>query len=440
MRPRSAPRTAIERAFPKGATVARRLRDVWPLTALGLALAVVALVALFAFGYRKMDLVLLVLGYGGAGLLAISSSAVALTAVGLKLKLGRQKHAWSTSLFETGRPTPTGFRVPSVRWLPLVRVRWEWLPAPEVDVETASSHGQLHERAVLRERGVFEGVTRRIVVEDAFGLARVALRDRQEGTIEVLPHLGGMRRLPVLTSLTGGDEYPHPMGLDDGDRVEIRRYIPGDPARFIHWKAFGRTRKLMVRVPERSLSRARRTVAYLVAGELDEAAAAAARAAIEEEALGSDWQFGADGAPEATSDKAEALHKVMRSAAFGDAEASGLRRFLSEVDRRGPAALVVFAPPVPGPWLPELIALSRRRAGRVRVVIGIDAMHGEARRARWQRWLLSPVEKDGVTREQLEQVGRMLGQSQCEVVIIDRVSGRILGDASRVTTWTKRAA
>ena len=86
------------------------------------------------------------------------------------------------------------------------------------------------------------------------------------GPIEVLPHLGGIRRLPVLTSLTGGEEFPHPMGLEDGDRVELRRYVPGDSARFIHWKVFGRTRKLMVRVPERALSRARRTVAYLVAG------------------------------------------------------------------------------------------------------------------------------------------------------------------------------
>ena len=98
-----------------------------------------------------------------------------------------------------------------------------------------------------------------------------------------------------------------------GDRVELRRYVPGDSARFIHWKVFGRTRKLMVRVPERALSRARRTVAYLVAGAHDEAAAAAARAAIEEEALGTDWQFAADGSPEATSDRSEAIHKVMAS-------------------------------------------------------------------------------------------------------------------------------
>ena len=433
-------RGAAARALPRARRVLRRGADLWPLTALGVALAVVAFVALFSFGYQKLDLVLLVLGYGGAGLLAISTITVSLTALVLKLRRRRAVQSWSASLFETGRLSPTGFVLPSLRWLPLVRVRWQWFPPPAVEVEELRDRGWLREQVVLHERGIFQTVTRRILVEDAFGLARLAFREQQAGPIEVVPHIGGIRRLPVLTSLTGGDDYPHPMGLEDGDRVELRRYVTGDPARFIHWKAFSRTRKLMVRVPERSLSRARRTVAYLVTGKHDEAAAAAARAAIEEEALGGDWQFAADGAPEPTSDRAEALHKVMGSAQFRDASGSGMRRFLADVDRQGPAALVVFAPPVAGAWIGEIAALTRRRVGRVRVVIAIDAVNEGRPRPQWQRWLLSPVAEPGVTRVELEQIGRALRQLQCEVVIIDRVTGRILGDAARVTTWTRRAA
>lgn len=440
MKPDMALRGAIARALPRARTVLRRGADLWPWTALGVALAVVAFVALFSFGYEKLDLVLLVLGYGGAGLLAISTSAVVLTALVLKLRRRRAVQPWSASVFETERLSPTGFVVPSLRWLPLVRVRWQWFSPPAVEVEGRRDGGRLRERVVMHERGIFEVVTRRILVEDAFGLARLAFREPQAGPIEVLPHLGGIRRLPVLTSLTGGEDYPHPMGLEDGDRVELRRYVTGDPARFIHWKAFSRTRKLMVRMPERSLSRARRTVAYLVTGPHDEAAAAAARAAIEEEALGSDWQFAADGAPEPTSDRAEALHKVMKSAHFTGDSGSGLRRFLAEVDRQGPAALVVFAPPSVGTWIAEIAAIARRRVGRVRAVIAIDAVNEEKPRARWRRWVFSPVAEPGVTRVELEQIGRALGQLHCEVVIIDRVTGRILGDAARVTTWTRRAA
>ncbi len=440
MRPDLELRGAIAPALARARPVLRRAADFWPLTALGMALAVVAFVALFSFGYGKLDLVLLVLGYGGAGLLAISSVAVAVTAIVLKFRLHRAPQAWSASVFETKRLLPTGFALPSFRWLPLVRVRWEWLPPPAAAVDQLHDGGRLREQVILSERGIFEVVTRRIVVEDAFGLARVAFRDRQAALIEVLPHFGGIRRLPVLASLTGGEDYPHPMGLEDGDRVELRRYVTGDPARFIHWKAFSRTRKLMVRMPERSLSRARRTVAYLVAGKHDEAAAAAARAAIEEEALGSEWQFAADGAPEPTSDRAEALHKVMKSGQFEGDSGSGMRPFLAEVDRQGPAALVVFAPPTPGTWVSQIAALSRRRVGRLRVVIAIDAVNEGRSRPRWQRWLLTPAGEPGVTRAELEQLGRALGQLQCEVVVIDRVTGRILGDAVRVTTWTRRAA
>ena len=432
------PASTRARAWRIGRT-ARRLADAWPLTALGMALAAVSAVALWGFGFAKLDLVLLVLGYGGAGLLLISVLVVLATALVLSIRLRRMEPRWSAARFETGAASRTGFSVASLWWLPLAQVHWTW-KEPAAEVEASPSGGRLRERVVLANRGVFEAVTRRIVVQDAFGLSRVAFHLEQRGRIEVLPHLGGIRRLPVLTSLTGGEELPHPMGLEDGDRVELRRYVPGDSARFIHWKVFGRTRKLMVRVPERALSRARRTVAFLVAGPSDEAAAAAARAAIEEEALGSDWQFGADGSPGATGDRSEAIQKVLRSSAFSGRSGSGLKRFLSEVDAGGPSALVVFAPPVMGDWLDQMRALALRRYGRVRVVLAVDAIHNSVEQPRWRRWLFRPAVRSGVERSELERVGRALGQLRCEVVIIDRVSGRVLGDAMHLAPARRRAA
>ncbi len=440
MRPLKALPEPLAGAVGRVRPIARRAADLWPLTALGMSLAVVASVALVSFGFEKLDLVLLVLGYGGAGLLAISVVVVASTALGLWAHLRRASFRWSTSTFETGAPLPTGFSLPSLWWLPLVQVRWTWVSPDAALAERAPAHGRLREQVTLRQRGIFPSVTRRVVVQDAFGLSRLAFVHLQPGPIEVLPHLGGIRRLPVLTSLTGGEEHPHPMGLEDGDRVELRRYVPGDSARFIHWKVFGRTRKLMVRVPERALSRARRTVAYLIAGPNDEAAAAAARAAIEEEALGTDWQFAADGSPEATSDRAEALHKVMMSSGFAGQSGSGMKRFLAEVDPRGPAALVVFAPPTMGRWVDAMRSLTMRRYGRVRVVIAVDAVHQAHAQSRWRRWLLTPTGSSGVERGDLERVGRALSQLRCEVVIIDRVSGRVLGDGVRLHSAERRAA
>ena len=440
MKPSEVFHPSVRRFADTARGVWRRAADLWPLTALGMALVGVAAVALIVFGFEKLDLVLLVVGYGVGGLLAISVVCVVPTALALWWRLRRATLAWSMSTLETGVPLPTGFSMPSLWWLPLVQLRWTWVSPERAAVEATAERGALRERVVLGQRGIFDQVTRRVVVQDAFGLARVAFRHRQSGPIEVLPHLGGIRRLPVLTSLTGGDEYPHPMGLEDGDRVELRRYVPGDSARFIHWKVFGRTRKLMVRVPERAHSPARRTVAYLIAGPDDEAAAAAARAAIEQEALGFDWQFAADGAPEATAERTEALHKVMTSESFRGVSGRGLKRFLAEVDPRGPAALVVFAPPVAGPWLDEVRALSARRYGRIRVVIAVDAVRAGDPAPAWWRWVFRPAEQVGVPRAELERVGRALGQLRCEVVIVDRVSGRVLGDGVRLVTAPRRAA
>jgi hypothetical protein len=440
MRPSAPVPAPVEGVLARVGVAARRVASVWPLTSLGMAVAVVASVALLSFGFEKLDLVLLVLGYGGIGLLVVAVLVVTSSALDVWWQLRRGSFRWSTSTLETGTPLPTGFSLPSLWWLPLVQVDWTWV-SPEVHAaDKVPERGRVAERVTLRHRGIYASVTRRVVVQDAFGLSRIAFLHRQPGPIEVLPHLGGIRRLPVLTSLTGGEEYPHPMGLEDGDRVELRRYVPGDSARFIHWKVFGRTRRLMVRTPERALSRARRTVAYLVAGEHDEAAAAAARAAIEEEALGTDWQFAADGAPEATADRAEALHKVMASAGFEGQSGSGLKRFLADVDPGGPAALVVFAPPVIGTWLDEIRSLTSRRHGRVRVVIAVDAVHDRAAGPRWRSWVFSPPRTQGVGRADVERVGRALAQLRCEVVVIDRISGRVLGDGRRIDAPRSRAA
>lgn len=430
----------LGRAWRTLGPLARRVGDLWPLTALGLAVAAVAFVALISYGFEKLDLVVLVIGYGGVALLVVSTAFVVVAAFGLRLWLGRSSFRWSTTTFETGAPLSTGFSVPSLWWLPIVQVRWTWIGPPSATVDTTSERGRLREHVRIEQRGLFESIRRRIEVRDAFGLARVRFEHRQDGAMRVLPHVGGMRRLPVLTSLTGGDEYPHPMGLEDGDRVELRRYVPGDSARFIHWKVFGRTRKLMVRTPERALSRARKTLAYLIAGSHDEASAAAARAAVEEEALGVDWKLAADGSPEATSDRAEAIHKIVMSGQFTEASGSGLKRFLAEVDPQGPAALVVFAPPTMGGWLDEMRSITMRRYGRVRVVIAVDAVRQQRVVPTWRQWLLRPTVESGIARDDLERVGRALSELRCEVVLIDRVSGRVLGDAAHVTSSRKVAA
>ncbi|MCS6858670.1 MAG: DUF58 domain-containing protein, partial [Sandaracinaceae bacterium] len=240
------------------------------------------------------------------------------------------------------------------------------------------------------------------------------------------PHIGRLNRLPVLISLSGGEEFPHPMGIAHGDRLDLRRYSPGDPARFIHWKALARTRRVMVRVPERSLSPSKRTLAYLVAGQGDEATASAARTAIENRLLGDEWLFSADGTPQVTSSTEEALMAILRSAHAKDEGASRLISFLEEGERMGPASIVLFVPPQPGPWLERVNLALKTRHYRSRVVIGVDGLGSSAPSTPLHRLLFYSTPSPGSPIEPLEKVLHTLEMLRVETVIIDRVSGQPL--------------
>jgi len=409
-----------------------------PPTPLGLAVAGGAWWLLEAFAYAQLDLVLLAAGWGAIGLVALANGATVLGAVLLRHRL---RNAFSEPrepvTVEAGRPTPTGALVPGLPWFPGLAVehRWERPPGaahfPATRVESRPGGGGLREVVTLAERADLPAIRRRVLVGDVFGLARMGIRGDDPTPHRALPDLGRLAASATLQSLAGGDEQPHPMGLVDGDRVDLRRYVPGDPARFIHWKVYGRTRKLVVRTPERSLSQARRTVVYVVPGPDDEASAAACRVALARGAFGDEWVLTTDGAGADTGHPDQALAFVVRSIAHRDRGGQALPAFLERADREGPAALVLFVPPVPGPWLDRVVEAARRRPRPPRVVIGVDGLVAHRPRPRWQRLLTAEPPRPGVPAAALERVVDALRGAGAEVMVHDRRSGRLLGREAR---------
>jgi uncharacterized protein (DUF58 family) len=412
--------------------IARRVADYVPITPLGLFVAVGAGLALKYLAYPELDLVWLVTGYAALGLVAAALLLVIIGAIWLKIATLAPRHdEIPRRRTETGRALPTGFTSPSLFMLPLVQIGWTWEQPVGAHVTTSRVRWRLSEDVRLDRRGYVSGVLRRIVVQDAFGLARLAIRQHDPIELTVLPHAGRLGESPMLVSLSGGDERPHPMGVEDGDRVELRRYAPGDPARFIHWKVFSRTRRLMVRMPERSLSPARRTVAYQVAGDADEASAAAARIAVESGSFGTDFRFSADGARGDTARADEAVEMIVRSADARETGGRGLTPFLRNAERSGPASLVLFAPPRPGPWLAPVLAAIKPRAVRTRVVIATDGIDETKPLPLWRRLLTLPSEREGTPEDDLQRVISALAATRVEVIVLDRKSGRRLGDRAR---------
>lgn len=459
----------------------RRVRDLFPVTALGLSVGLAAGLGLRSFAFARLDLVWLVVAYALLGLLALDVLLVVLSTLWLKLRLRAPVGQVITT--QTDTPTATGFRPPRWVWVPLLRVQHEVLspervecvsPVGGVPAGDREGHRELLAREWLRfaRRGRVRRIERRVVVSDVLGLAQLALRVTQELTLDILPHPGALERMPVLTSFSAGDELAHPLGAADGDRVELRRYQPGDPARFIHWKIYARTGKLLVRQPERALMQTTRTVAYLLAGERDEPSAAAARVALEQRALGDDWLFGAAGTPTPTSDLPAALDAIIRSGGTEDTHRSSedthrssessedtqrssedthrssedthhneLDAFLGAAEARGPARVVLFAPAFPPGWVSpdvswvaqgwvsSILKAAAERPGRVHVVIGVDGVSPRTRPRLAVRLLRSapPPATDNLAA--LEALRALLASAGVDTVVVDRRSGQVLGAA-----------
>jgi hypothetical protein len=211
--------------------------------------------------------------------------------------------------------------------------------------------------------------------------------------------------------------------------LELSRYVPGDPARYIHWKAFARTRKLLVRRPERALALARRCAAFYIAGPDDDASAAVARLALERKLLGQEWVFGTDLAVSGTSRVDEAITALLLSIKARGMAGAGLPGFLAQADKRGPASVIVFAPPEPGPWLSEVTRAASRR--QLRVVIGVDGVAERVEQARWLRFFRTESSAAGARAAALEEVMLSLGRARVLVTLLDRSSGRMLGEIGR---------
>src|SRR5262249_49341160 len=153
-------------------------------------------------------------------------------------------------VLECGAAGRSGFSISSLWYIPLVSVSWSWIE-PAGSVSIARVRRRLHEIVTPARRGWHETIVRRVEVRDAFGLVKIAFRIRQERVVRTWPSSGALRPVELLRSVATGDDVPHPAGRPAGDRIDLRRYAPGDPMRLILWKVYARTRQTVVRTPER---------------------------------------------------------------------------------------------------------------------------------------------------------------------------------------------
>ncbi len=364
----------------------RCLLRLFPLRLPGLLVLAGALF-LRAFSREAADHLLAPVALAGMGLVGTCALASVLGAIALRRGL-RRFPAGVPSELETGTAQPTQLAVPRLgRWM-ILEVGVSWVAPAEVKVALEPAGRWFREWVTPLRRGRCEAVTRRFTVEDVFGLTAVSFDWTREAPVQILPFVGPCAAM-LLPSQTSGDAWSHPAGRAEGDLVEMRAYAHGDSMRHVLWKVFARSRRLLVRMPERAMAPHPASVAFLVAGAEDEPTAGLARVFVERGLLGTDFLFAGDGATRPTNSVPDAVAQIVDSVEARSDGGAQLAALAAQIDPARLLSCVVFAPPVDGPWRERVTALARQLASAATVVIGVDGpLEAPPVGGRLQRWFL----------------------------------------------------
>jgi hypothetical protein len=409
-------------------TQLRRLAPFFPFSLAGLLILAATVIALRSFGYGRMDLVIFALTVCVLAIVLVSLMMVTVTGIWLRSKFNKLSQTTLPALqAEAGFPNETGFCPTAFSWLPLMKLEWrvEQPDAMPTRITHNAEDGLLEESITPQLRCQGTQLTRLFTLQDVLGLCRFSWRCRQAAIIQVLPQTGKLRDLPVLRSMDNEDGIPNPRGNPDGDRMDIRRYAPGDSTRNIMWRVYARNRHLNVRLPEKSMFQADRTLAYLVSGESDEAAAGVARFALSQGTLGSPWIFGADGSQDSASTPAAALPIIAGSRQPGRKLEYGLDRFLG---RHGSvqSACVVFAPAQAGAWSSALAATLTKFPGTFTIILATDKIAETQPGHGWKNLILLEPAATGPGNTDAGELRSLIAglvKAGARVWIVDRQSG-----------------
>jgi hypothetical protein len=427
---------------------------IWfPLTAAGVAVTLACVLALRAFGYGRMDLVVFALTICGLSIVGFSLALVMVSGLILRTRLRAAIAELPNPALnaEAGYPNSSGFVLPAYSWLPLMSLEWQLVSPDRMRTYNRldTDSGQLQEEITPELRCLTHTVTRRFTLRDVLGLCRFSWHDTRPAHWQILPQTGRLRSLPVLRSMDAEDGMPSASGTPQGDRMDIRRYAPGDSTRDILWRVYARNRHLNVRLPERSVFYAERTLAYLMTGPEDEAAAGVARFAISHGALGAAWVFGADGSSHSASTAAAAMPLIAGSRRLSirsqhtNAPATknwGLEDFLQQQGQQPggsqQSACIIFAPATSGPWLAHLQRTLTRYPGPFSIVLAMDGLSAAGSHSAPVTGLLAAVRqlgklaldnnaiKSGVDTHSLSTIMADFSRRSAHVVLVDRQSGQ----------------
>ena len=401
-----------------------RLRRVFPLRAGALVLLAVAAAIVWLWAPKEADFLLYPAGLVALLLVAVCTVLVTLGTLWLRRTV-KSLPVTVPERVETTRATGTGFRFPSLgRWL-VLDVTLEWLEPEGLSVNLELLEGMLCEVVTAKERGRFTRLVRRFSVGDVFGLTRLSFDVAWTVALSIAP-IAAKQGAELSAGRSQGETLANPAGRAEGDLVEMRSYAYGDSMRHVLWKVYARSRKLLVRMPERALAPGPVSVAFFVAGEDDEASAGAARLYVEAGLLGADLLFTADGSSVPARSARDAVEQLVDSASQRAHGARSLDAAASQIDPGRLTSCLLFVPPVDGAWRDRVVGFVRTHSLNASVIIGVDEVgESPSRPSRLESFLFQPEETLDSARPQLKKLREALEAEGLSVKVLHRMTGQL---------------
>jgi len=348
----------------------RPLADLFPLTGIGLILTAFSVCGWLVWVDGSHDFVV---RSSIIAIVTVMCVCILTTVIGTLFI--RQSVRFETQAlagqWETNQSHKTGFRARRLPYWPLIQIDVSWSDLSQAQPRLVKDGRYWQEHAQTVGRGRMTQIVRRITVKDIFGFSAMTLKHRQVASIVISPSKAILSLVPELRQAEG-DGSSHPLGEPVGDYIEMRRYAPGDPQRFILWKAFARSRKLLVRTPERAIAPRPNAAAFFVSGPNDEETASLARTVLEQGLLGEDLIFGATGTVGPIRQRAKALDAIVESAHHRHRDGRDLAQFLATIDPARRNHCVLFLPSQDGAWRDHVTAAIVQLPRPPLVLIAVD--------------------------------------------------------------------
>lgn len=375
-----------------------------PITPVGLAALGLIWLAARIYGGNTNDRIVLVGSVVVFVLVAVCVATTFLTALWHRVRPTQPLEGLKLAV---NQPQITGFQLSWLTLNPLIKIELAWDNLPESRVAVRRRYAKLSEEVTPGTRGELKQIRRRFVVSDVFGLSRCSFVRTSPARVRIEPDRH--RGVPQLVAeqAISGDQIASPDGKPQGDLLELRRYVAGDPLKRVLWKTYARTGQLLVRSEERTRATTKKTLAYFVTGAGDEPTAAVARGMLETGSLGDNFSLGADQCSEIANSVPGALELLIQSKTNPSNSRSRLPEFLTRGAREGATSCVVFVPAQSSAWLTEVAQALAAFPGKAYVVVAAKSVaEPSERRSSWQSWFLagmksSPSGDAVLIREQL---------------------------------------